>query len=226
MTRRTRTALAAWVLVTSALAALGQASAGGPGTARPRDIADSLEVRVMCEDRISLMLRDPHARASFCAWDSTCSAIPGCRAFSMVEVYDAMGDDCEGVEPDSAEAAFADTAAVGAEAQASLQDDAAGGPPDGAGARRFVVLAPQAGDWDLEARVPANAGYVAATLWLDVRVAPLGGRSHVASTKWAELKPGGRVRSRLRVGRDGSVVLVRTVTRGEFVWNPAPRNQQ
>lgn len=210
--------VAACVLAASVFLAPGAESAHTPG--------DSLVVRVICDDYIGLTLRDPSARSAFCAWDSTTSMIPGCRAFSMVEIYDEMGyeDELE-EEADSVEADSSDAARTEADVKDGLETGAVDGPFNASGARRFVVLAPQAGEWTLEARVPANVGYVAATLWLDVRLAPNGGASHVAFTKWAELKPCGRVQSKLRVGRDGSVMLVGTVTRGEFVW-PAAKGRK
>ena len=70
----------------------------------------------------------------------------------------------------------------------------------------------------MDARVPAIAGYLAATLWLDVRIAPKRGASNVASGKRAGLRAGGRVWTRLRVGRGGSVGPIRTAKRGDFVW--------
>ena len=212
--------LAMGVLFASAIVSTGATSGSGPVKHQTLPSVDSLEVRVTCDDYIALTLRDPRSRVAFCAWDSARSTIPGCRAFSMVEVYDEMGEDGEFDEADSVETAIRDTTRAVEDTGDSLGARAGDVSLDGSGTPRFVVLAPQAGEWTLEARVPARRGYVAATLWLDVRVAPHCKTTHVSFAKWAELKPGGRVWSKLRVGRDGSVVLVRTVRSGEFVWSP------
>jgi hypothetical protein len=214
MTRQTACALGVGVLLASALVVLGASSQGEPGS---QHIRDSLEARVICDDYITLVLRDPSARTSSCRFDSAYSAIPGCRAISAVDRYNEMGNDDEFAEEDSS----------GATPPAAPPDTATSewvAPPDSVtdtwGPRRFVVMNPQAGLWELEARVPASAGYIAATLWLNVRVVPSGKVAHVGFTQWAELVPDGRVRTKLRVGRDGSVALVGSVVRGRFDWSP------
>lgn len=176
----------------------------------------------MSIDHITLTLRDPSARAAFCGFDSTYSAIPGCRAFSVVELYDNESGDSDAIDGvDGVEAAASDTAGTGSGVTDNLGAGSESDSLAGAGKRRFVVLAAQVGVWELEGRVPAHAGYIAADLWLDVRVVPNRGAPHVASIHWAELKPGGWVRSKLQVGRDGSVVLVGTVTSGAYSREPA-----
>ena len=137
---------------------------------------------------------------------------------TMVEIYDEMGEDGVDEAADSAGVETSDTTRAQTNENASLDAADADTSSAGTGTVRFVVPAPQSGEWLLDARVPAGAGYLAATLWLDVRIVPNRSASHVAFGKWAELRPGGRAWTHLQVGRDGSVRLIRTTTKGDYVW--------
>lgn len=217
-------AAAASLIVATAFPASWSTASPPQTPATPGRPSDSLKIRVVGGDNITLTLRDPHGRVAYCAWDSTHAAIPGCRAFSMVEIYDAMGEDGVDEPADSADAAMPDTNRAELSEAGKPAATAADSTSERSGTLRFVVPAPQSGEWLLEARVPAGAGFLASTLWLDVQIAPSRGAAHVAFGKWAELKPGGRVWTRLRLGQDGSVRLIRTMTRGTFVWrHPATR---
>jgi hypothetical protein len=219
MTSRAVVAIAAaCVIVASAFPSHQPGASPAPSAVRSRHAPDTLEVRVVCDGHIALTLRDPRGRAAYCGWDSTRSAIPGCRAFSMVEIYDEMGEDGVSEPADSVDEVMSDTSRTDSNENVSPEAGAADTSSAGTGTLRFVVSVPQSGEWLLDACVPSGAGYLGATLWLDVRIAPNRGASHVAFGKWAELKPGGRVWTRLRVGRDGSVGLIRTMTKGDYVW--------
>lgn len=200
MPRAVIASAAAFVLTTLAALSSGAAVVSAPSPARLPNARDTLEVRVGCDDHIALTLRDPRGRTANCSLDSSHSAIPGCRAFTMVEIYNAMGEDGVEEAADSADVETSDTTRAQTNENASLDAADADTSSAGTGTLRFVVPAPQSGEWLLDARVPAGSGYLAATLWLDVRIVPNRSASHIPFGMWAELRPGGRVWTRLRVG--------------------------
>lgn len=205
MMRRVALGLAVASLLAVALTHSPCATASEAGQARRLGKRpDTLVVRVVCSDEITLRLLDPNRRAALSGPDSSGAAIPGCELIRPYTYEDGTpwGDEMEDSAPDGAESQAADTTKTMV------------------GNRGFRVRAPDFGAWRLEASLPSSVGFISVDVWLNVRVKPRGGvlSDLDSANAWVELRPGQRASCALTLGRDGS--LLRTRTRVSQIAEP------